>query len=130
MKLPFFHLEDVFVTGFGAQNCNITLEHSDQFKVEAPQIETLHPSDILVHYVKSRSKNFLLKVSQFDSLQAKYNRLVAQLGNQTQDTPFTVVPNSYFESHDFDVEHVSAHSRKDMLRLKYRLDKNHNRTKT
>ncbi|XP_059085832.1 uncharacterized protein LOC131882637 [Tigriopus californicus] len=128
LKLPFFHLEDVLITGFGAQNCNITLEHSSKIKTGPPEMEDLLPNDVLVHYVKSRSKNVLLKVTHFDSLQAKYNALLAQLGNQTKETPFTIVPNSYFESRAFREERMSAQYRRDMLRLKYRLDKNHNGT--
>ena len=31
MNLPFFHLEDVFLTGFAAENCGIPRYHSDGF---------------------------------------------------------------------------------------------------
>ena len=31
LNLPFFHLEDVFLTGFAAENCGIPRYHSDGF---------------------------------------------------------------------------------------------------
>ena len=31
MNLPFYHLEDVFLTGFAAENCGIPRYHSEGF---------------------------------------------------------------------------------------------------
>ncbi len=32
LKLPFFHLEDVLVTGFAAEQCNLDRLHNDGFR--------------------------------------------------------------------------------------------------
>ena len=58
LKLPYFHLEDVFVTGFAAEKCNLKRIHNIGFH---PYNETRHvvksSKDILYHYIKA-NENF------------------------------------------------------------------------
>ena len=62
-RLPFFHLEDVFITGFAAQNCKVPRIHSDRFVIKPTKIEDIYITDVLIHYVNSRAKNKIFKVS-------------------------------------------------------------------
>jgi hypothetical protein len=55
LKLPFFHLEDVFLTGFAAQNCQIQKVHHKGFHhLQKKKIN--YSRDILIHYVDTASK--------------------------------------------------------------------------
>ncbi|TRY79809.1 hypothetical protein TCAL_10002, partial [Tigriopus californicus] len=106
LKLPFFHLEDVLITGFGAQNCNITLTDSNQFFAGPPLVSDIVSDDIMVHYTNSYTKNILLKMALFDFLQAKYNALIAQLGSKTDEKPWNLPSNYYFNTTMFQEEYV------------------------
>lgn len=106
LKLPFFHLEDVLINGFGAQNCNITLTDSKQFFAGPPLVFDIASDDIMIHYTDSLTKNILLKVALFDKLQAKYNNLIAQLGSKTNEKPWTLPSNHYFKTPKFSEEYV------------------------
>eukprot|EP00095_Tigriopus_kingsejongensis_P010191 maker-scaffold105_size367834-snap-gene-2.30 protein:Tk10191 transcript:maker-scaffold105_size367834-snap-gene-2.30-mRNA-1 annotation:"transposase" len=121
LKLPFFHLEDVLITGFGAQNCQIPIVHSDKFKMNPTQLNEIHSDDILLHYVKSRAKNRLLKLSMFDALQDKYNHLLERMGGN--ERPFTIAPDVYFESSAFEEEIETKKQKLDRLRARYRRER-------
>ena len=55
LKLPFFHLEDVFLTGFAAQNCQIQKIHHKGFHhLQKKKIN--YSRDILIHYVDTAKK--------------------------------------------------------------------------
>ena len=51
LNLPFFHLEDVFLTGFAAENCVISRFHCDGFHPNAVHFTDLKETDILWHYL-------------------------------------------------------------------------------
>ena len=61
MNLPFFHLEDVFLTGFAAENCGINKIHTETFHPlpvktkEGHAIVNVQKTDILWHYMDTRS---------------------------------------------------------------------------
>ena len=62
LKLPYFHLEDVFVTGFAAQSCHIKRIHNKGFH---PYNEGKHvvksSNDILYHYIDEKGKTYFYK---------------------------------------------------------------------
>jgi hypothetical protein len=61
LTLPFFHLEDVFVTGFCAQKCAVRVLNSDAFHSDrafaiAQDDESFSLADaVVLHYVSSKS---------------------------------------------------------------------------
>ena len=48
LEMPFFHLEDVFVTGFAAENCDIPRIGHNGFR-HLP-VKAVRKSDIMLHY--------------------------------------------------------------------------------
>ena len=49
LNLPYFFLEDVFVTGFAAENCRIPRYHCTGFQVELENLNDVKETDVLVH---------------------------------------------------------------------------------
>ena len=49
LNLPYFFLEDVFLTGFAAENCRIPRYHCTGFQLELKNIKYVKESDVLVH---------------------------------------------------------------------------------
>lgn len=108
LKLPYFHLEDVFLTGFGVQACRdgVEIVPSAAFRNSPSKIEEIMSGDVLIHYANSRAKNRIHKVLQYDALQRRYNDLVerAGLAGDPAWPKFTVPPNADLEKADQDTE--------------------------
>lgn len=75
MHLPFYHLEDVFLTGFAAENCAIPRYHSDGFHPNAVNFADLKESDILWHYLSTKSVNHMHRIFMYEDLLNKYEKL-------------------------------------------------------
>ena len=62
LKLPYFHLEDVFVTGFAAQICHSQKIHNNGFHPYKEKRHRVNKSkDILYHYIDLHQKDFYFK---------------------------------------------------------------------
>lgn len=75
MQLPFFHLEDVFLTGFAAENCAIPRFHSDGFHPNAVHFADLKETDILWHYLSIKSLNHMHRIFMYEELLNKYEHI-------------------------------------------------------
>lgn len=84
LKLPFFHLEDVFLTGFAAENCAIPRYHTDGFHPNAVHFADLKETDVLWHYLSSKSLEMMHKIFMFDDLLSKYQRLESEISESEQ----------------------------------------------
>ena len=126
LGLPFFHLEDVLLTGFAAQECRLPVLHHKGFRSEHTTVTDISGEHILMHYVNGRrvtecrqseeiqssqlfsslrAKNHIYKVLQFNALQARFNALVGSVANSSGISadlllPATIPPSEYFK--DFD----------------------------
>ena len=56
LKLPFFHLEDVLVTGFAAEACGIERRHHKGFRHLPVKLQRIKDTDIILHYRGLRGK--------------------------------------------------------------------------
>lgn len=57
LKLPFFHLEDVMVTGFAAEICGIQRRHHEGFRhMGVAKLSKIKATDIMVHYRDLKGK--------------------------------------------------------------------------
>lgn len=79
MSLPFFHLEDVFLTGFAAENCGVGRYHSDGFHPNAVNFADLKETDILWHYLKTKSVHHMHHVFMYNELLANYHHVNEEL---------------------------------------------------
>jgi len=80
MKLPYFHLEDVFITGFAAENCGVARWHAHGFNpLSVFDFKKLSKDDILWHYFKTPSVIHMHKFLMYDDLMAKYQHLKEEL---------------------------------------------------
>jgi len=78
MHLPFFHLEDVFLTGFAAENCAIPRFHTDGFHPNAVHFADLKEEDILWHYLNTKSVTHMHRIMMYDDLLRDYQHLKRQ----------------------------------------------------
>ena len=51
-RIPYLHMEDVFITGFAAEACNVSRTHLDGFRPFTSDAEFDFDVSILQHYVK------------------------------------------------------------------------------
>ena len=79
MTLPFFHLEDVFLTGFAAENCGVARYHSDGFHPNVFNFKDVTESDILWHYLKTKSVHHMHKILMFEDLMNQYQHTKEEL---------------------------------------------------
>ena len=79
LELPFFHLEDVFVTGFAAEMCGINRLHSDKFNPRAINFVDLKMTDISWHYLDNNAVLQMHKIFMFNELLSKYQDTRQQL---------------------------------------------------
>ena len=56
LLLPYFHIEDVFITGFVAENCKIPRVGVNGFHASAINYTEVNPQDTLMHYITPRAK--------------------------------------------------------------------------
>ena len=56
LKLPFFHLEDVLLTGFAAEACAIPRTHHEGFRHLPVKLRQIKATDLMVHYRDIRGK--------------------------------------------------------------------------
>ena len=57
LKLPYFHLEDVFVTGFAAEKCQVKRIHHSGFHPSLEKRRKINcANDILYHYIDTHGK--------------------------------------------------------------------------
>ena len=56
LKLPFFHLEDVLVTGFAAEACGIERRHHKGFRHLPVKLHKIKATDIMLHYRSLKGK--------------------------------------------------------------------------
>ena len=56
LTLPYFHIEDVFMTGFVAEKCNIKRVNIPSFHPAAIDHTQVSPEDILLHYITPEEK--------------------------------------------------------------------------
>ncbi len=104
LRLPFFHLEDILVTGFGGQACRASaaglnwVQHPG-FKPN-PQylMDGLGRDTVLVHYVSARAKNLVLKALLYDGLQRRHNAVLRRHG--LPQSGYNFVSNDYFGESD------------------------------
>ena len=76
LRLPYFHLEDVFLTGFAAEWCDIPRINSKNFHPQYAKIEKFDlKSDLHYHYILGRSKQMLFRMFNYDNLLKKYEEL-------------------------------------------------------
>ena len=78
LHLPFFHLEDVFLTGFAAENCAIPRFHSDSFHPNTIPFGDLKESDIVWHYLNIKALNNMHKIFMYEELSYEYQKLQDQ----------------------------------------------------
>jgi len=78
MKLPFFHLEDVFLTGFAAENCAIPRFHTDGFHPNAVHFADLKEEDILWHYLNTKSVTHMHRIFMYNDLLREHQNLKRQ----------------------------------------------------
>ena len=74
--MPYFHLEDVFLTGFAAEWCDIPRIDSKTFHPQYPKIEKFDlKTDLHYHYILSRSKQLMFRMFNYDNLLVKLEKL-------------------------------------------------------
>ena len=74
LHLPFFHLEDVFLTGFAAENCVISRFHCDGFHPQAVRFTDLKETDILWHYLSGKSLGHMQRIFKYEELLQEYQK--------------------------------------------------------
>ena len=79
LHLPFFHLEDVFLTGFAAENCVISRFHCDGFHPNAVHFTDLKESDILWHYLGQKSVDHMHRIFTYQELLQSYQKAEQQI---------------------------------------------------
>ena len=75
LHLPFFHLEDVFLTGFAAENCAIPRYHSESFHPNTIPFSDFKESDIVWHYLNIKALKNMHKIFMYDKLSYEYQKL-------------------------------------------------------
>ena len=78
MHLPFFHLEDVFLTGFAAENCAIPRFHTNSFHPFGVKFADLKEEDILWHYLNTKSVTHMHRIFMYNNLLRDYQQLKRQ----------------------------------------------------
>lgn len=61
LKLPFFHLEDVLVTGFAGEACGIQRRHHNGFRHLPVKLHRIKSTDLMLHYLNFKAKATLFK---------------------------------------------------------------------
>ena len=57
LELPFFFLNDVFITGFCAESCGIERRHyGTGFSPMSKNVRDISSSDIVIHYMGEKEK--------------------------------------------------------------------------
>ena len=56
LSLPYFHIEDVFMTGFVAEKCNISRVNIPSHHPEAIDHTQVNPEDTILHYITPEEK--------------------------------------------------------------------------
>ena len=74
MEHPFLHLEDVFLTGFAAENCVISRFHCDGFHPQAVRFTDLKETDILWHYLSGKSLGHMQRIFKYEELLQEYQK--------------------------------------------------------
>ena len=65
LKLPFFFINDVFITGFCAESCGIERRHYGKgFSPVAKTVEDITSSDIVIHYMGEKEKQLAFQKLQ------------------------------------------------------------------
>lgn len=72
---PFFHLEDVFLTGIVAEKCSIPRENSAQFNFLYTYISDLKENDILWHYLGLNSLRYMHRIFFYGYLEQENAQL-------------------------------------------------------
>ena len=78
MHLPFFHLEDVFLTGFAAENCAIPRFHTNSFHPNGVKFADIKEEDILWHYLNTKSVTHMHRIFMYNNLLSDYQQLKRQ----------------------------------------------------
>ena len=84
MHLPFLHLEDVFLTGFAAENCAIPRFNTNGFHPHAVKFSDLNEEDILWHYLNTKSVTHMHRIFMYKNLLLENQHLKRQNKNITQ----------------------------------------------
>ena len=70
LELPFFFINDIFITGFCADSCDIKRQHYEQgFSSVEKTIDKIASSDIVIHYMNETNK--MLAYKKFQNLQSQ-----------------------------------------------------------
>ena len=70
------HLEDVFLTGYAADWCDVPRVDSKSVHPQYPKLEKFDPTwDLHYHYILSRSKLMMFRMFNYDNLLAKFEKL-------------------------------------------------------
>ena len=65
LELPFFFINDVFITGFCAESCGIERRHyGTGFSPVAKKLEDIRSSDIVIHYMGEKEKQLAFQKLQ------------------------------------------------------------------
>ena len=57
LEIPFFFINDIFITGFAAEACNIRRRHYEAgFSSERKSIENINSTSIVIHYMDKEAK--------------------------------------------------------------------------
>ena len=56
LLLPYFHIEDVFMTGFVAEKCKIPRVGFNGYHASVINYTEVNPEDTLMHYITPRAK--------------------------------------------------------------------------
>ena len=62
LTLPYYHIEDVFMTGFVAKACNVQLVGVPGFHPERKDPNQVTAKDILLHYILPDAKYQIHKI--------------------------------------------------------------------
>ena len=63
--LPYFHIEDVFMTGFVAEKCKIPRVGVNAYHPSGLHYPEVNPQDTLMHYITPRAKYQIHSVVMF-----------------------------------------------------------------
>ena len=81
MHLPFLHLEDVFLTGFAAENCAIPRFNTNGFHPHDINFGDLNEEDILWHYFDTKSVTHMHRIFMYNNLLRENQHLKRQNKN-------------------------------------------------
>ena len=94
MRLPFLHLEDVFLTGFAAENCAIPRFNTNGFHPHNVKFGDLNEEDILWHYLNTKSVTHMHRIFMYKNLLQEnqhlktQNKNITKVENELEKQPF------------------------------------------